>query len=403
MAQKTYINVALLVQNNRHMAEINTALPVQSNDHSTWTKNDKIKTCKCEPCGNRVDAWSYMCGGCRRHVCSHCLDSASLRDYIQKAKAKWYININCFCNYRSNMDPEFLRIHGNPAPPKRFDEDHKAKVSKGLALANQVPKSSAESRKAPKPRDGSPNSIERDSSNIEDHETDNVEPTLTSMKPLRRGLKRKVNYNEDDSDEEISGLQPELERPSKRLRNRAERKATESDQTEATGSPTPLDRATTVVVGAGVIGLFIARELAVQAKNAGIEHHIVVIELRESYCGLASGHCAGCLSTNGMPEDWSSIANDSKKWWLDIIASADIRSQIEFDGSTHYQVMEARAETGDDMPAWLRGDARLTLVDDPHSIGRMYVPLTELQDVLLTSVLETLRDLDHGYTSNVQQ
>lgn len=62
-----------------------------------WVKNEKIKTCKCETCGERVKKWSYKCMGCWRHVCSECLnlDSDERSDYQHRA-ARNHVEEGCW-------------------------------------------------------------------------------------------------------------------------------------------------------------------------------------------------------------------------------------------------------------------------------------------------------------------
>ncbi len=129
--------------------------------------------------------------------------------------------------------------------------------------------------------------------------------------------------------------------------------------------------AATVVVGAGVVGLCIARELALEMKQANLEHRIVVIEIKESYCELASGHCAGFISTSGIPDDWESLVDEARQWWLDIVESADMQERLLFDPKTAIRVAEGGAMSKHKIPSWLRQDAGLSLSRDSDAIGRV--------------------------------
>ena len=268
------------------------------------------------------------------------------------------------------MDPEFREIYGDQAPPKRTEEDRRARLIKGLVGSNQ--KSKAKAAEARKARDPSDEESDDDRTSDTDHEP-STDLTIATTKPRREGLKRKTYHDEDADYDLASNSQSEQDTPTKRPRFTHEAPPKESNPNSAGRLPVLLDGEATVIIGAGTVGLFIARELAIAAKQSGIEHHVVVIEFRNSYCELASGHCAGFLSTKGMPEDWDTIAMDAKEWWFEQFASADIRARLEFDANTRYQVVEGGTKDGDAVPRWLREKVSWSLMEDEHSIGRMWV------------------------------
>jgi hypothetical protein len=192
-------------------------------------------------------------------------------------------------------------------------------------------------------------------------------PTFAAAKRPRSGLKRK-NYHEGDSDDDVFFDEP-LGRATKHKRPglTADRDDTRGD----VGSSSHLQGATTAIVGAGVVGLCIARELALEKERTGLDHHIVVVELRKSYCELASGHCAGFLSTSGMLEDWQPLADEAKQWWFDMLSSGEVRQSWQFNANTAIEVTKGGAVSEHKVPSWLQQDARLSLSEDSNAIGRM--------------------------------
>lgn len=84
-----------------------------------------------------------------------------------------------------------------------------------------------------------------------------------------------------------------------------------------------LDETTTVIIGCGIIGLLIAFELANKADTTGTSLRVVVLDVNEDACLLASEHCAGLLSLNGMDERWAPLNLDFMPRWQDIELARD--------------------------------------------------------------------------------
>lgn len=344
---------------------------------STW-KEDKTKTCKCEGCGERVQEKSIQCSKCDRRICSDCLNPKSAKSDRDKDFAKFHRDKNCFCRYRGNMDPEFAAKWRTHVPPKRTEEERRARESKGLAaISRRANANTSKGRKAAESRYQSPDLVDDETSGQSGDEYVQrkvVKLTVAAKRQQRQGLKRKNYQDEESGDDLISAGPSKKQRISalvgKEQEERIEGAGSVDDADDEERLPAHLVGETTVIVGAGVVGLFIAREIATQARHAGIEHHVVVIELRKSYCGLASRHCAGFLSTNKISEDWDEIANTAKMWWLEI-HSSDLREKLDFDDSIKFQIVQGAANEEDKLPSWLREDAQYSLFEHDDAIGRM--------------------------------
>ncbi|OQO03788.1 hypothetical protein B0A48_10428 [Cryoendolithus antarcticus] len=83
----------------------------------------------------------------------------------------------------------------------------------------------------------------------------------------------------------------------------------------------PLTEKTTIIVGAGIVGMSIALELALRVKQAGVVHRIIIVEARESYAQLASGSCAGIIQSSKMPKRFKSVSKLSQQYWNGLIES----------------------------------------------------------------------------------
>lgn len=362
------------------MATVDTTSSVITLANNTWTKNEKIKTCKCDGCGNRVTDFSYQCSECLRHICSVCLDPNTKQTLRTKAFAQWHLTKHCFCKFRSHMDPKFDKKYAQEAPPHRVEEEKQARISRNLAASSRKPKTNkAMAAKHTALRDASPDSDDGRDIDVSDDVPGSPRRTIAATKPKREGLKRKQYIIEDENEDPDENFDEDATSNSKSKKQKVSKAAQVSSGDMTGGSMASgaasqlvhLHRATTVVIGAGVVGLFLARELALEANKAGIEHRIVVVELRQSCCELASGLCAGFLSTKGMPEDWSSLAEIAEECWFDMIASSDTRSTLAFSGNTKHQVVEGAGGGKDAAPRWLREEIPWALVEDEHALGRM--------------------------------
>ncbi|KAK6440153.1 hypothetical protein LTR95_003627 [Oleoguttula sp. CCFEE 5521] len=83
----------------------------------------------------------------------------------------------------------------------------------------------------------------------------------------------------------------------------------------------PLTGKTTLIVGAGIVGMSIALELALRVKQAGVDHRIIIVEARESYAQLASGSYAGIIHSSKMPKRFKSVSKLSQQYWNGLIES----------------------------------------------------------------------------------
>jgi hypothetical protein len=72
-----------------------------------------------------------------------------------------------------------------------------------------------------------------------------------------------------------------------------------------------------------------------------------------------------------MPEDWNPIANYAKQWWLEVISSAEICDQLQFDGNTLSQVVEGVPQGQGKAPSWLREDVEWSMLEDECAVGLM--------------------------------
>ncbi|WPH02485.1 Hypothetical protein R9X50_00534900 [Acrodontium crateriforme] len=90
---------------------------------------------------------------------------------------------------------------------------------------------------------------------------------------------------------------------------------TDSARTIPCSGPPHLIDGHTVIVGAGIVGLFTARELAIQAKERGVNHKFTVLDVHPHFCALASGNSAGMLTARGMPKKCNKVSEFARNAW----------------------------------------------------------------------------------------
>ncbi len=334
-----------------------------------WVKNEKIKTCKCETCGERVKKWSYKCMDCWRHVCSECLDldSDDRSDYQHRA-ARNHVEESCWHRFarQGNMHPAFAAY--TPPPPMRLEEEARARASKQLANATKAAKAQGLSKQKPPPTKhprGSSASApgEPDS----DFVGPSTIPDIAKAPPVTR--KRKLNLTKAyDSDDTVS---PPEDNSSKVVKLMLRRRGTASVDTSVSGTAARLAAVNVTVVGAGFVGLFVARELALEARKRDHPIQITVVEIRDGHCQLASGYCNGLLSADGLPDGWNPLAQRSKQAWLEILSLPDWKQELSFSTTTPLTVTLTGSQNHEKCPSWLKGTDQASFEATSDSIGRM--------------------------------
>jgi hypothetical protein len=337
-------------------------IPIELSDDllEKWEVNTKIKTCKCEPCSERVRKWSVKCKECGRHLCSECLSSDSDRGTFEKKKAHDELYNGCWHRFSSNMNPEFAHLKRDP--PKRLEEEQRARESKRKAAETKAAKAAkaAEEEEALKQSrqpsfDGSTASP---ASTTKADPDDDYKPSASTS--VRLGSKRKRTTTDDPAP--VFKIPKYTTGESRIAEPSGEQQALEFDLAR-------LDGGRTVIVGAGFIGLAVARQLAFEARKMKVDHQITVIEARSGYCGLASQYCNGFLSAAGVPGNWMPLVELSSEEWQKTIREAGFDA-LGFSKGTLVKVPGSGNQV-ENCPAWLKGDGSMSLAHDTKAMGRM--------------------------------
>ncbi|TKA73598.1 hypothetical protein B0A55_05720 [Friedmanniomyces simplex] len=370
------------------------------NGHNDWTKNSKIKTAKCDVCSERIKIYSWQCDQCHKRICSECAEATGTSLPRYKFIAGDYLGKKCGCAYpMSGGQPPYLNREMKARgllgpPPLRLEEDARNKKIRndvierkqrkaeaagemGTASGSKTgPASGGETQKR-KNRDEVPTSGSSagKKKSIGAHEANvDANPTIASNKPAR-SVKSAIKYQESsDSDGEL-----EKHTPSKIPRTTP--KTTSTDiPTRMEGHTTPtaplryphLDEGETVIVGAGITGLCIARELAAKAKATKTRHTITVVELRSNYCELAASGCAGILTTKGLDPLLDDLANLATDAWQSIAQRTEMRRATDLVNRDVYRVRRFNGEGQEHKPSWFNGfgDENF-MTDDVETMGKI--------------------------------
>lgn len=258
-------------------------------------------------------------------------------------------------------------------PPIRTLEEQRARESKGLASSKRHTRQGVSCHRRQKQSQAPPTATSSDTAiGVNFHRPDDeydgpttTEATLTADRRQRTGIKRK-RYAED-ADETNDSSCGELETSSASVTMSVVEVEISAQNTERVR----LAEHQTVIVGAGVVGLFIARELALEARSSNRKSHITVVEIRPSYCELASGHCNGFLTTSGVPNQWAALIKPALESWQTILSDPDARQRLRFSRDTLFSITDTGGVNADKSPSWLQGCTDPSLLEDFSALGRL--------------------------------
>lgn len=377
--------------------------PAESKNNK-WSKNTKIKTCKCGLCSKRVAKYSWQCSKCTKHICSECVEPTGTSGAAQKFRAEVELATNCGCAYPSGQAPTMDRMLSERGlvhvPPHTDEEDRKAKEQKRLikekkaaALRHQyallsgstkAPASAAaKNRKATSSEPDIKSAPEDPDEAYQRHI--NADPTMSADPRPKRKPGRKPKYvdpetpSSPDSDSDDSTPRPahKKAKTDKAVVRKHELSdpfvsASKVDQAADQAHPIQhLQGGHTVIIGAGVLGLCIARELAHTARETGTNHTITVIEARGSYCELASKYCAGFLTALSLPNACDVLREPAAAAWLELFEEPGFQDAVKASDSSPMLVIGAGKLNREMAPSWAQGRVNDSFVADDKAVGRL--------------------------------
>jgi hypothetical protein len=344
------------------------------------------QTAKCMFCGwsQKGTKWCVMCNTCNRRMCSPCWEGNRLNKYGEEIfEGRLQNEEGCWCRFPSKFDSKYMpaveersarvrKLIQEEAQARKSEEAY-AKSKDGGKVAELVVKparSMTETMVKARIRERADASSEDDADMAEivakrqKIELDSSEHHLASTDDNNT-----VVYS--DSDKGHDGTPP----------GRKQSPTVDSVHQMSLEVPREnnqrikhLHNKTTVIIGAGVIGLAIARELAA-ATSPHTKHTVIVVEKRRTYAEEASAHCAGLITRHSVPEEYERLLHLSLSSWRDLLDDETCAAlHYNPDGVVH--VREKSKEKEEDSatieaPAWYNLRPEDTLERYGSDVGKM--------------------------------
>lgn len=350
---------------------------------NTWTVVTGNNTSKCRICEEKLrqTKWSIRCNRCNKLICPHCWSGVRERSGEELLEGWWQNQDGCWCRFPGGLDNKYwpeldarnkrisLAYSGGTKrkAPVDLDQSPTASVKKPVQ-ARMIRENVSEQQTA----DGD----DEDRVFVRQAPTETDGPVLSGSLSFgmtgkqRAALATPSLSNEDGLGGErptISPRTPTQSQPVTKQKKGPKRQRLGPDAVEH------LDGKTTVVVGSGIIGLSIALELAIHAKETETRHKIVVLEVRDELARLASQHCAGVIDSFGLPQVCNELYRISSNAWSDLLSDEALAKKFHFKPNA---VVVAKSSDGIEedtvgVPGWFRPGPEETLHRDSGNNGRM--------------------------------
>lgn len=312
-----------------------------------WRIEFNKQTAKCMICARPLAGtkWCVVCVKCNKRICVLCWNGERFNKYEEKIfEGEVQNQEGCWCRFPANYDPNW-----QAASDARTERMQKL-------IAEEQRKEALEREQEPvakKPRLQYDDREESPTSRLV-RPQDATRQNESGSKP-RAGLQ--ANPSGKDTLSTTQNLQAEQSRKDSQI-----------------PAVKQLQNKTTVVVGAGVIGLSIARELACHAYYSGTEHEIIVVESRDGYAELASHDCAGLITKHGVPKAFKPLLDASLNAWEQLLAEDEIREKVQFQphGAVHVkQKSESKSPQIAAPPSWVSDRPEDIYIAYERDVGKM--------------------------------
>ncbi|KXT12814.1 hypothetical protein AC579_1817 [Pseudocercospora musae] len=301
-----------------------------------WQKDSKIKTCKCNVCGYRVKNYSWQCQHCMKRICSGCTEWKGTSSPQHRAIADDHLQQGCWCGFIGKINPA---MEGQIPPPPLPD-------------TSQRPRQGSRKRK----RRSAAKEESTASESLSEQDFQNTSQESLSQVARERPVRNKKKPNYADQERQA------ISTPSTKKIKISLQKQPPTDISVASPS--------TVIVGAGVIGMFIALELAEKAYTCKITHDITVIDINSAPCKLASGHCTGIISTAILDEQWQPLLGVSLPLWEELLGDQNFRKSSGFNEKNFVMAVD-ESEVGRPPVAWIREDTGFSCSPNEQAMGQI--------------------------------
>jgi hypothetical protein len=321
-----------------------------------WRIERGKQTAKCMFCSRSLAGtkWCVTCENCNKRMCSLCWEGKRFNKYDEEIfEGRVQNEEGCWCRFPGKFDPAWrAATEARTARMQKLMEGEMQARREQMAAA-AVGSEDDTDIEQPAPKRLKTEPIEPEEAALPSGDV--YEESAVRFKDLFRKRTRSPAV---DSVQQHSLESPEVS-PKYDLRVHH------------------LHNKTTVIIGAGVIGLAIARELAAATKSTHTNHEIIVVEKRNSYAQEASQHCFGIIAEHGVPEGYEELLALSLQSWNALLEAADNKYRAELhhlaDGVVHVERLTVNEESAAvaTAPAWYEPRSQEVLNTYDSDVGKM--------------------------------
>ncbi|KAK4895185.1 hypothetical protein LTR27_006794 [Elasticomyces elasticus] len=356
--------------------------------NNNWIKITNRPTGKCSFCNTKMQVYAWKCGSCGKCICLECTEVTGASHDRSKLLAKDHLENQCGCAYPSGQAPHIQALlNAIPVGPPRKKLHAGEGSNKAGTGSSKRTQALADQSEPPEPVSGDRDKRRKGTIDAPAPDSSVIEQALSSTKKTGSGSKAPVKEpasgNAVIKQEEISDSDDDrlMQTPSKPPVRRTPkvtslRNLPSVEYHHAVSAPLlcpHLIGRATVVVGAGIVGLCVARELAIKTRKTGIQHTITVVELRSAHCELAARGCAGILSVAGVDPRLASLVDNASAAWQEYAQPPAFETATDLKAGNVYRVRRFNGEGKERKPSWFtgRGDENFMCDDEEQTSGRV--------------------------------
>lgn len=314
-----------------------------------WRIERGKQTAKCMFCSHRLAGtqWCVACENCNRRMCSPCWEGHRTNRYGEAIfEGRVQNEEGCWCRFPGKFDPKWQPE--NDARTARMRVLMAAEQQANNIDLRSEDDTEIEEPVAKRQKVGDNGSVDLAMAN---------DYSLLKRDTAAESYERSTVYKESPATDSVQQHTPATS-PARNQRIKH------------------LHNKTTVIVGAGVIGLAIARELASVAKGHDTNHKIIVVEKYRSYAGEASHHCAGLITKHGVPKGYEDLLKLSLDSWRQMLDFDEIREKLHYKphGVFHVKTKTSEQKEGSAeilSPSWYEVRSQDALKEYGSDIGKM--------------------------------
>ena len=317
-----------------------------------WRIEHNKQTAKCNVCGNSQAGtkWCVTCTSCNKRMCSPCWKGERFNRYGEAIfEGKAQNDEGCWCRFNNKTDPSYQAAF-----------EARSQRTKAAIAAEKV----SQTLEGESPYE--PPAAKRQKLEPADDDDDDMEVDEPTPRGRRSDYPQVLESPDDWNPRRRSSAEDSVQQDGLRALPRELRSNLQDRH---------LHNKRTIIVGAGVIGLSIARELAARTYHGAMNHPIVVVEKRARHAVEATGgQCAGLITKHSVPEVCGPLLELSLKCWHEQLADKEFRNEAHYVPNSIVHVKpkaEGRSDHTTKPPAWYNMQPEDVFKSYGSDVGKM--------------------------------